>query len=167
MAQKQNRLNSRLGLKSVTTIAYKNGIIAYDSRESSSDDIIVDDGVEKRFEIDGGVQLFLCGSCADREDFIESYLKFKAVRQDIDIEALIFDPNNKSLFRSSVDDKGVIWKTKLRLDNHYAIGSGRRFALAFMDAGMSAHEAVIATAKRDVWTGGEIRTFEIGELVRG
>lgn len=42
-----------------------------------------------------------------------------------------------------------------------AIGSGKNFALAFMDTGMSAEEAVRATCKRDIYTGGTIRTFKI------
>ena len=37
-----------------------------------------------------------------------------------------------------------------------AIGSGTRFALAWMDAGHSAEEAIAYACKRDIYTGGEI-----------
>lgn len=144
----------------MTTIAYKNGVIAYDSRETSPDDLIVDDDCEKRFDRNP-FHFFLCGASSDREEFIESYLNWKAVRDGIDVEAFVYCPSVKLLYRSSIDEKGVIWKSQLRLDNHYAMGSGRRLALAFMDSGMSAEDAVIATCKRDVWTGGTIRTFKI------
>lgn len=47
------------------------------------------------------------------------------------------------------------------MDRPFAIGSGRDFALAAMDMGASAKEAVEAAAKRDVYTGGTIRTLII------
>jgi len=144
----------------MTTIAYKDGVIAYDSRETSGDDLIIDDDVDKRFDRNG-FQFFICGCSSDREDFIESYLGWKAIREGIDVEAFVYDPGSKVMYRSSIDENGVIWKLSLRFNNHYAMGSGRRFALAFMDAGMDAYDSVIATAKRDVWTGGTIRTYRL------
>ena len=41
------------------------------------------------------------------------------------------------------------------------MGSGCEFAFAFMDTGMSAKEAIIATAKRDTNTGGTVHEFNI------
>lgn len=47
------------------------------------------------------------------------------------------------------------------VERPFAIGSGRDFALAAMDMGATAKEAVEMAAKRDVYTGGTIRTVII------
>lgn len=45
--------------------------------------------------------------------------------------------------------------------NYFAIGSGADFALAAMDAGASADEAIAVAINRDVYSGGEIFTEEL------
>ena len=143
----------------MTTIAYKDGIIAYDSLCVASD-IVVDSDFDKKIIVNDLV-FFLCGRPCDFDHFIKVYVDWnrEEKHENIDVEGLVID--NNTLYRSSIDDiDNIIWKGHLRLNNHYAIGSGRRFALAFMDAGMSAKEAIEMTAKRDIYTGGTIRTFD-------
>lgn len=41
----------------------------------------------------------------------------------------------------------------------FAIGSGAKHALTAMDLGLDAKEAVKMAMKRDIYTGGRIRTF--------
>jgi len=49
----------------------------------------------------------------------------------------------------------------LELPTPYAIGSGRDVALGALDAGASPKEAVAIAIKRDVFTGGRIRTVTV------
>ena len=61
------------------------------------------------------------------------------------------------------DDKTGIWKQDLELSNPDAIGSGSAYAIAAMDMGASAEDAVRAAMKRDIYTGGTIRSVFINE----
>ena len=140
----------------MTTVAYKSGIIAYDSRFTCGD-IIEDDHADKRIDRDGKT-FFLSGSCSDWEYLIDSYINGKAVKDKIDAKCLVVDSGN--LYSAAVSD-GELWKCIERAGNPIAIGSGKNFALAFMDTGMTAEEAVRATCNRDIYTGGTIRTFKI------
>lgn len=139
----------------MTTIAYKNGIIAYDSRLVVGN-LIYDDDFNKKVEVDGAI-FFMSGSVSDYQAFIDAWLGKSNKNASIEVESFVF--HNGSLYRSSVDEKGVCWKSPLRRDHSYAIGSGSNFALAFMDAGHHAEGAVKATIKRDCWTGGNVNTF--------
>ena len=120
-------------------------------------DIIEDDDADKRIDRDGKT-FFLSGSCSDWEYLIDSYINGKAVKDKIDAKCLVVDSGN--LYSAAVSD-GELWKCIERAGNPIAIGSGKNFALAFMDTGMTAEEAVRATCKRDIYTGGTIRTFKI------
>ncbi len=146
----------------MTTIAYRDGIIAYDSRVTA-DGFIMDDNYEKRIDA-GGVNFFLCGATSDWDAFIESYLTTKESKRSLDISALIYDNENKKLLRSSVESDGEIyriWSSPLRIDAHHSFGSGRDFALAFMYTGMTAEQSVQAASIFDASTGGFIRTFSL------
>lgn len=146
----------------MTTIAYKDGIIVYDSRVTASNGVIIDDNFDK-VHVEADLIFIYCGSPTDIEDFAKSYIDWKVCRDtELDLEAMVYDCKASTLFRSSIDpDTKAPFKFKYRLDNHYAMGTGSRFALAFMDTGMSAYEAVKATAKRDSYTGGIIKTFKL------
>lgn len=144
----------------MTTIAYKNGIVAYDSRVTVNN-IIFDNDFDKKIESDGAV-FFLSGTVADYKSFINVYLGKEDKNENIDVEAIVFQGG--ILYRSSVYEKGVCWKSPLRMEHSYAIGSGEKFALAFMDAGYNAEDAVIATMNRDCWTGGRVRTFVLPKI---
>jgi len=144
----------------MTTIAYKNGIVAYDSR-ISADNLIQDDDYEKHIVRDG-IHFFVCGATEDWMKFVESYCNQTNPERCLDVSALVL--HGGQLFKSSIektDDQFRVWKSPIRLASHISIGSGRDFALAFMDAGMTAYDAVVATTKRDMWTGGTIRTFVV------
>ena len=51
--------------------------------------------------------------------------------------------------------------TPLRTEKYAAVGSGAVFAIAAMDCGKSAVEAIRIAKKRDVNTGGRIRTIKV------
>lgn len=144
----------------VTTIVYRNGLIAYESRETSHDNIIVDDAAEKRFS-HGECEFFTCGNSGDVEDFAQSFINWKIVRPGIDIEALVYDHKTNTLYRSAISEKDELWKVKLRLDHYYAIGSGRMFALGALSVGAMAEQALDAAIKCDVYSGGLMRIFQL------
>jgi len=56
---------------------------------------------------------------------------------------------------------GRMFKTPESSKSVFAIGSGQDHALTAMDCGLSAKEAIKMAAKRDVNTGGRVRTFKI------
>ena len=149
----------------MTTIAYKNGIIAYDSR-TTIDGTIFTDQKEKRV-FSGGVNFFLCGADADYDCFINAYLLNDWV-VDVDLDVLAITSENSGAYYvvTSVDTDGKyrISRQKLNDRDIWAIGSGGRFARAFMTAGYSAKDAVEKTKLLDVYTGGEVKTFEVPRI---
>lgn len=142
----------------MTTIAYKDGVIAYDSRFTCHD-FIVNDDADKMISADGRM-FFLCGAVSDYIYLIDSYLNDRLTRKVVEtVRALVVEDGK--LYATAVSPRDGFWKCEEPFDNPIAIGSGERFALAFMDTGMTAEEAVRATCKRDIYTGGTIRTFKI------
>lgn len=142
----------------MTTIAYKDGVIAYDSRVTM-DNLIIDDESEKHDLVDG-VHFFYCGATSDNGHLINAYINnCTHTETRIDGNALVVD--SEGLFYIGVNHENQLWKAPIRLGSHFAIGSGADFAFAFMDSGMSAVEAVKMTARRDSATGGVIRSFDI------
>ena len=146
----------------MTTIAYKDGIVAYDSRVSA-DNLIQDDSYDKHIE-NQGTHFFMCGSTEDWHEYVESFCSNKNPTRDLDVSALVLHEGN--LFKSSVTKEGDgfrIWKSPIRLESICAIGSGRDFAIMAMDLGHSAKKAIETTANRDMWTGGLIREFKLND----
>lgn len=140
----------------MTTIAYKNGIVAYDSRSTSGARILTDNADKQT--VSKGVRFFMACSVSDQKSFIEQYHGDRSVGKSFNVSAFVVDDNE--LFLSSSDEKELWvmpWDTKI----HEAIGSGSEYAVTAMDMGASAKEAVKWAMKRDSGTGGKIRTFRI------
>lgn len=142
----------------MTTIAYKDGVIAYDSRQTKGGAIVSDDCL--KCEIVNGVSFFLSGCVCDEQALIAAY--FGTPSKD-SVECSGFVVDNGKLMVVGHDDKTGIWKQPLDPANADAIGSGSAYALAAMDMGASADEAVRASMKRDIYTGGTVRTMVIRE----
>jgi len=144
----------------MTTIAYRNGIIAYDSRMTAFN-IIVNDNFEKSFRQDGKALVY-CGDVGDMQHFVECVFNNKNPDRELDCQAFVITSGVLHCV-DVVEDNGTfrIREIPLETDNYYAIGSGTRFALAYMDCGMSAVEAVSKTFTRDPFSGGKIRTINI------
>ncbi len=140
----------------MTTIAYKDGIVAYDSRRTN-DDLIVDDDCDKCFRLDG-YAFFMCGSFADIEQFVPAYVA-QTIKGDYSCSGLMVTPD-KDLFIVGCDEDGP-WREAWPKDKPRALGSGTSFALAAMDFGCSAKQAVKYAATRDCGTGGKVRTFKL------
>lgn len=139
----------------MTTIAYKDGVIAYDSLVTAGDTVMYDD-FDKKSERDG-VVFFGAGSTQDIQLLIAAY--FGEVPDfDLDARALAFHDGALSVLCVS---EGRLYESQVLLDHSYAIGSGRDHAFTAMDMGASARQAVELAAKRDTCTGGLIRTFTL------
>lgn len=143
----------------MTTIAYKDGVIAYDSRITNGTRIDYDD-YEKCTE-ENGVQFLLSGSTADFPKLIEAY--FGAEHTDVDAQAIAVEAG--TLWLVAHNDGTGAWKTALLPEAPYALGSGSSHALTAMDMGASAYEAVEMAMKRDSCTGGKIRTLTITKTI--
>ena len=140
----------------MTTIAYKDNVIAYDSRVTS-DITIIDDNCEKK-RVENNVAFFLTGSTADHDRLIAAYFGAEINLKNVNANAMVADSD--ALYLIGVDEEVGIFRTPLSKDITYAIGSGADHALTAMDMGLSAADAVKMAAKRDTCTGGKIRRYK-------
>lgn len=142
----------------MTTICYKAGIIAYDSRATAGG-VIVDDEADK-MTVARGVRFFIAGSPADFDRFLDIYFGESDTPVDIDLCGFAVESGG-ALYKFGVNKNDGLWKQPHRAGCAAAIGSGGEFALGAMDCGLSAKEAVKVAMKRDTGTGGRIRTFKL------
>jgi 20S proteasome alpha/beta subunit len=140
----------------MTTIAYKNNVIAYDSRMTQGDRI-VDDDAEKCIERDGHY-FFLAGSVSDADDFVDMFFGGES-REDGSV-GFILDPDG-NLWQGGVDPDDGFWRVRRDLKKTWVVGSGGDHAITAMDLGASAEKAVEMAMKRDVRTGGKVRCHDI------
>ena len=142
----------------MTTITYKDGIIAYDSRITCENIIIYDD-YNKCVKDEFGKFFFMCGAISDYENFILHVNNpDKKIRSNIDCRAFVVD--FKIIHEYGVHN-GKIWREKVPEGSIRAIGSGQDFAMAYMDCGFSAADAVRKTMKFDSATGGVVNEYRI------
>ena len=140
----------------MTTIAYKDGVIAYDSRQTRNSAIVSDNA--PKCQVVDGVSFFLSGAVCDEKALIAAYF---GTASPVPVECSGYVVDGGKLMMVGHDDKTGIWKQDLDQANPDAIGSGAPYALAAMDMGASAEDAVRAAMKRDIYTGGKIRAMSI------
>lgn len=145
----------------MTTIVYdhKAQQIAVDSRATSSG-VIVDDESRKWVITESGELWFTCGAICDANLLIEC---FKDGDKKINIE-LIPDANafvvrGGNVLMRGVTPDGEAWTQELT--SKRCLGSGSSFALAALDFGRTAKEAVEYAATRDCYTGGVVHVYDI------
>lgn len=139
----------------MTTIAYLDGVFAYDSRITSGGDIITDKYQKK--QIRGGVTFLLAGCVPDFEPFMQAYLAGCKV-SGLNVRAFVVKTSGITQ-ASACDDE--MWESPVHKGEPMAIGSGAAHAVTAMDCGLSPVEAVRMAMKRDSCTGGTIRTFKV------
>ena len=141
----------------MTTIAYhhESKTIAWDSRKTSSDNIIMSDNENKHVEIDG-VHFWLAGTSGDCEFLIDAYFTGHAGKE-LDCNVLAYDSG--VLYMCGTNEDSTVFKDKIEESN--AIGSGRKFALTAMDLGKSAKDAVEYVKTRDIFTGGKVHSMKL------
>lgn len=139
----------------MTTIAYQyaQNQIAVDSRLTRGN-MIVSDNSEKHRVINGQVWFFK-GKCSD-ENLLVAWGGNGSVPECSAIVA-----KDGKAFWVVAGDAGLEW-TELTFNE--AGGSGQEFALAAMDFGKTAKEAVEYAATRDSATGGVVRVFDVANM---
>lgn len=146
----------------MTTIAYKDGVIAYDSRMTSGN-LIGSDKWDKRWRCNG-YNFFLCGTVADMERFIKEVIAGKKTLI-FACSGVMVDPEGRMwMVDSGADDSDEHELVQLPFDTPMSWGSGRDFAIAAMDFGSSAKQAVKYAATRDCGTGGKVNTFKVKKV---
>jgi len=143
----------------MTTIAYKNNQIAYDS-QATRGDTIVNVEFDKKIEAEG-YKFFFSGSTTQFDTLIELFFNGHKTTKIDATAAFVITPENEVLI-AAFDDDGTVISDQVVNGEIYAIGSGSLFAIGAMDSGLSAYDAVCIAAKRDPYTGGTIKTYTIG-----
>lgn len=140
----------------MTTIAYRDGIIAYDSLVTCQG-VAVYKNYDKTMFVNG-CRFFIAGSISDYDSIVNGW--FSSAQEDITASAIVVDSNNDVYECGYVD--GKMFKEKIIFnDQYFAIGSGWQFALMAMDLGLSAEDAVKKASERCIYTGGVIRCFKV------
>jgi len=139
----------------VTTIAFDGRYIAIDSRVCGGS-YIYSDSYNKTVDR-GGYVFFMAGENWQHDDFIESFLAKEKMSSQCKTFAYAFNRASKEVFTVEYD-KGEFKATKLCW--HDAEGSGAAYAVAAMDCGLSAVDAIRAASKRNTQTGGIIRCLD-------
>lgn len=140
----------------MTTIAYKAGVIAYDSRQTRGGTIVADNAIKR--QVVEGVSFFLSGAVCDSSALIAAYF---GTPSPVPVECSGYAVDGGKLMMVGHDDRTGIWRQELDPSNPDAIGSGAAHALTAMDMGASAADAVRAAIKRDIYTGGKVRTYKV------
>lgn len=140
----------------MTTIAYnhRDREIAVDSRVSLDNMILTDESF-KMIER-SGVKFFTAGKSCDYDLMIDGYfgLDIKLIP-----ECSMIAIDNGVVYLVSANNDAVICKAKMECN--VTLGSGECFALAAMDFGKTAAEAVEYAKTRDPFTGGKVNVFSV------
>lgn len=140
----------------MTTIAYhhESKTIAVDSRATSGQGIIGSDSVIKYHETKKGI-FVMCGVVADISDFIDGYPEQASLYYDCcgylikDGKAYLVEQTQEGIYMTE------------KLEYNSALGSGSNWALASMDHGRLAKDAVKYAMTRDIYSGGKIRIIKV------
>ena len=143
----------------MTTIAYhhESGIVAFDGRITEGS-LICSDSTNKLRMVGEDAWVF-AGCTCDQDRFINQHQSAEPEKTkfSIDVSAIIVTKNG--VFRAGITDDGEPFKVLTNVNT--ALGSGASFALAAMDFGRGADDAVRYAATRDIGTGGTVRTFDV------
>ncbi|WKW89021.1 peptidase HslV family protein [Pseudomonas phage LSL4] len=140
----------------MTTIAYKDGIIATDGRITQGG-VITDEDAEKRLEVNG-IVFWLSGAVCDWKVIAEAYVNGDGMEdQELKVSGLVLDGDGLHF----ISWDGGIYSEKVNLERPRAAGSGTQFALGAMMAGASAEEAVEAAKALDIYSGGTVRSYKL------
>lgn len=143
----------------MTTIAYKDGVMASDSKIHWQNNAFEDNELKIR-RLASGDLIGIAGDSGDL-DFMSDYCQGLCDKKDM--------PDNLDSYIIVCEKrtgKVYIMEEKLkRIDvgESYAIGSGMQYALAAMECGKTAIEAVKIASKFDPWTGGKIHWLELNQ----
>lgn len=145
----------------MTTIAYRDRVMASDSRVTIKD-FVFDNNSKKIWRLSDGSLFGASGDVVGGFQLLD-LLRFH-VRQKKFTLPNKYCKGTKALF---VSPKGVLyyyetgyWE-ELGKRHYSAVGSGAKYALAAMDAGANAVQACRIGIHRDVYSGGRVRSFKL------
>lgn len=138
----------------MTTIAYDGRYIAADGRETYGN-MICEDFVDKSIVTSSGI-FFLAGGASDCIKFSKSFIVDQ--KTDIDDDTIGFLFKEDACFMVGISD-GVFWDYD-QTGKPFSVGSGSQFAIAAIDHGKSAVDAVRYAITRDCKSGGKITCFD-------
>lgn len=144
----------------MTTFAYskKEGKIAIDGRVSSGSRICSDK--DEKYVKCGGNIYFTIGGVADTNRLIklvEDGHEEAGIENIFDCYIVLAQDPPKEIY---VNENGFIEMVSMTED-FSALGSGGDYALAALDMGKTAKQAVEYAATRDIYTGGKVRVYDI------
>jgi hypothetical protein len=159
----------------MTTIAYRNGIMAADSA-CSDDNQILSLRIQKIHRLKSG-GLFGQAGDDDNRQLIDLLNDVKTpsklpsreaiTKTFLDFSAILILPKGKVyhvfLHEPDPDQANSRWDGGLYevSDGYFAVGSGAVSALSAMDAGASARDAVLIACKRDFYTRSPVHTVPL------
>lgn len=148
----------------MTTIAYRDGVLASDSRATIKERVDTD-RCKKIFRLRNNSYISIAGDYLNGMRLMERLKQLIKTRKK---DQQLYLPNErfKGVSAILVDEEaawifdGCLWEN-LKVYPYYAIGTGGPYALAAMDAGATAEEAVRVGIKRDVYSGGRVQKAEV------
>lgn len=146
----------------MTTIAYhhKARVIACDGR-STQGIYITQDDAQKWLTVGGDIWFFT-GDVHDREEFLKYHSGELSGPPAHEIECSAFLVSGGAVYEAGLTQDGQPWRIQLEYD--HASGSGKDHAIAAMDHGKGAIDAVRYAMTRDTRTGGKINALDIASM---
>lgn len=140
----------------MTTVVYskKENVICYDTRLSGGG-MIVSDDYEKKFVV-GGATYVLSGCPSDFDEFFNHMQTGEPLSRELCVSGFMVSGGVVYDVMAVEDRVAVEVATESR-----AVGSGTPYASTALDMGATAKEAVRAAFKRDLYSGGKVKTLKI------
>jgi len=146
----------------MTTIVYdhKNKQIACDSRSTISGTIIDDESIKYRQV--GDKLWFISGRVGDADTFIKHYKPLTSANENMDVSCIFVITEGDCVggVYMAIKDSDNTYAECIT-DHNYAQGSGDSWALAALDFGCTAKEAVEYAITKDCYSGGKVHVYDI------
>lgn len=140
----------------MTTLVFRDGVMAADSRITVGETVISDNAV-KVHKLSDGSLLGWAGRAEHGAILLDALQSDEDQQIDgpLDLLALWVVKGKVFLFEGSAFVQ--------QRDKYYAVGSGTPYALGAMDAGADAITACKIGTKRDIGSGGRVRSISVGD----
>lgn len=141
----------------MTTIAFDGVSIAYDSR-ATRDNLIANDSEDKMLQMNG-YRIVSAGTESDFKKLLEVFFDDEDIEHDLNCSFIANHNDGRLIYVCTEGDRLIV--ESLWNEPFFAIGSGQSFALAAMDFGKTAKQAVEYARTRDCYTGGKVKSFKV------
>ncbi len=146
----------------MTTIVYdhKNKQVACDSRETGGGVLFTDEAI--KYKVVGDDVWFICGSKSDVAIFIDTFEHNSHSPDNVNCGGIVV---RDGVCYKACNEDGVYKLDELPCNE--SLGSGGWLAMAAVDLGKTARQAVKYAMTRDLYTGGKVHVYDIekGEFI--